>query len=152
MTTITSVNQIERSLRSISGMLKQKGREILTNYPITPPQFQALQWLKEKGDLTIGELSHKLYLACSTTTDLVDRLEKNDLVRRVRDENDRRVVRIHIMDEGMRVITEVIEKRQAYLADILNGFEEADIPFIAKVLEKLDDSMAADRTRAKALK
>ncbi|WP_133580692.1 MarR family winged helix-turn-helix transcriptional regulator [Aureibacillus halotolerans] len=133
-------------------MLKQKGREILTNYPITPPQFQALQWLKEKGDLTIGELSHKLYLACSTTTDLVDRLEKNDLVRRVRDENDRRVVRIHIMDEGMRVITEVIEKRQAYLADILNGFEEADIPFIAKVLEKLDDSMAADRTRAKALK
>lgn len=48
-----------KSLRYISHIVKQRGREILNNYPITPPQFIALQWLRELGDLTIGELSKK---------------------------------------------------------------------------------------------
>ncbi len=69
--------------------------------------------------MTIGDLSNKMYLAFSTTTDLVDRMEKNELVQRVRDEQDRRVVRIHLLPEGERIIQEVIEKRQNYLRDII---------------------------------
>lgn len=90
--------------------MKQKGREIVSDYAITPPQFVALQWLEELGDITIGELSNRLYLAFSTTTDLVDRMEKNELVKRVRDENDRRVVVVHLLEKGERIIQEVIEK------------------------------------------
>ena len=67
---------LEKELRYISGIIKQKGREILSNYTITPPQFIALQWLFEHGDMTIGDLSNKMYLAFSTTTDLVDSMEK----------------------------------------------------------------------------
>ena len=74
------VANIEKDLRYISGIIKQKGREMLSTYTITPPQFVALQWLFEDGDMTIGELSNKMFLACSTTTDLVDRMEKNQLV------------------------------------------------------------------------
>ncbi len=70
------VSQIEKSLRHVSYIVKQKGREILNEFPITPPQFVALQWLQEEGDMTIGELSQRMYLACSTTTDLIDRMEK----------------------------------------------------------------------------
>src|SRR5690554_353584 len=92
---IETVASIEKDLRYIAGLIKQKGREILSNYTITPPQFVALQWLLEEGDMTIGELSTKMYLAFSTTTDLIDRMENNHLVKRVRDEKDRRVVRIH---------------------------------------------------------
>ena len=36
-----------------------------------------------------------------------------NLFKRVRDEQDRRVVRIHLLKEGERIIEEVIEKRQA---------------------------------------
>ena len=61
-------------------MVKQKGRVIFSQFPITPPQFVALQWLNEKGDMTIGELSTSMYLAFSTTTDLIDRMEKMRLV------------------------------------------------------------------------
>ena len=78
--------------------LNNKGVEFLSNYTITPPQFIALQWLFEHGDMTIGDLSNKMFLAFSTTTDLVDRMEKNHLVKRVRDEQDRRVVRIHLLE------------------------------------------------------
>ena len=130
-----SVALLEKELRYISHLIKQKGREILSNYTITPPQFVALQWLHESGDMTIGDLSNKMYLAFSTTTDLVDRMEKNELVQRVRDEQDRRVVRIHLLPEGERIIQEVIEKRQNYLRDLLQEFEVDEAQELLKLLK-----------------
>jgi MarR family transcriptional regulator, organic hydroperoxide resistance regulator len=140
----TKVAEIEKSLRMISGIIKQKGREILANFEITPPQFIALQWLLEYGDLTIGELSNKMYLACSTTTDLVDRMEKNELVTRVRDENDRRVVRIHLLPKGKEIIGEVIRKRQQYLNDKLVGFSNEDVFALQKLMDQLHLNMKED--------
>ncbi|WP_223591079.1 MarR family winged helix-turn-helix transcriptional regulator [Neobacillus bataviensis] len=135
------VANIEKDLRYISGIIKQKGREMLSNYKITPPQFVALQWLFEDGDMTIGDLSNKMYLACSTTTDLVDRMEKNLLVERVKDPSDRRVVRIHLLEEGKRIIDEVIKKRQVYLEEILDDFSMEEIQFLQKSLMKLHQEM-----------
>lgn len=113
---------VEKKLRYISGAIKQNGRKILKNYPITSPQFIALQWLVDEGDLTIGELSNKNGLAFSTTTDLVDRMEKNQLVERIRDSNDRRVVRIQVLKKGKTIIREVIQERQKYLGEVLENF------------------------------
>ncbi len=136
-----SVANIEKDLRYISGIIKQKGRELLSDYKITPPQFVALQWLFEEGDMTIGELSNKMYLACSTTTDLVDRMEKNLLVERVKDSHDRRVVQIHLLEEGKRIIDEVIKKRRVYLEEVLKDFSEEEIQLLQHNLEKLHQKM-----------
>lgn len=138
---IEIVANIEKDLRYISGIIKQKGREMLSTYTITPPQFVALQWLFEDGDMTIGELSNKMYLACSTTTDLVDRMEKNLLVERVKNPNDRRVVRIHLLEEGKRIIDEVIKKRQGYLEEVLVNFSTEEIQLLQKGLTKLHQEM-----------
>lgn len=136
-----TVALLEKELRYISHLIKQKGREILSNYTITPPQFVALQWLHEYGDMTIGDLSTKMYLAFSTTTDLVDRMEKTELVQRVRDEQDRRVVRIHLLPEGERVIEEVIQKRQEYLAEILSSYSNKETEELLANLQKLHELM-----------
>ncbi|GKW46777.1 MarR family winged helix-turn-helix transcriptional regulator [Planococcus sp. NCCP-2050] len=132
---------MEKELRYISGLIKQKGREILNSYTITPPQFVALQWLFEHGDMTIGDLSNKMYLAFSTTTDLVDRMEKNELVVRVREEQDRRVVRIKLLKEGERIIEEVIKKRQDYLETVLEDFSADEVEQFSFLLEKLHTNM-----------
>lgn len=141
---IDQVAKIEKELRYISSLIKQKGREILNVYKITPPQFVALQWLFEEGDMTIGELSSKMFLAFSTTTDLIDRMEKNELVSRVKDDKDRRVVRINLLSEGERIIDEVIKKRQLYLQDILSDFSDTDIASLTKNLTKLHQEMRED--------
>lgn len=132
-----SIAQMEKSLRYISTIVKQKGREILNDYTITPPQFVALQWLLEYGDMTIGDLSNKMFSACSTTTDLVDRMERNHLVMRVKDVSDRRVVRIHLLEEGTRIIEEVVQKRQDYLKSILDKMSPDATANLQNGLEKL---------------
>ncbi len=143
----TTIAEIERELRYISGIIKQKGREILNNYPITTPQFIALQWLLEDGDLTIGELSNKINLAFSTTTDLVDRMENNLLVERKKDTKDRRVVRIYLLDKGKQIIREVIEKRQVYLQDVLNDVPNDKVESLYDVLYLLHNQMKMDKEK-----
>lgn len=138
---LSIVADIEKDLRYISGIVKQKGREILSNYTITPPQFVALQWLFEEGDMTIGELSNKMYLAFSTTTDLVDRMERNELVKRVKDPKDRRVVRIHLLAEGERIIDEVIKKRQVYLQEVLKNHSDEEVITLKDNLMRLHQDM-----------
>ncbi|MBS4176158.1 MarR family winged helix-turn-helix transcriptional regulator [Lederbergia citrea] len=135
------VAELEKDLRYIAAIVKQKGRELLTDYLITPPQFIALQWLFEEGDMTIGDLSNKMYLACSTTTDLIDRMEKKDLVERVKDPKDRRVVRIHLLDKGLKIIDEVITKRQGYLQDVLVDFSADEVIKLKDSLSKLHHDM-----------
>lgn len=138
------VAQIEKDLRYISGIVKQKGRELLSDYKITPPQFLALQWLFEEGDMTIGELSNRMYLAFSTTTDLIDRMEKNELVRRVKDPHDRRVVRIHLLEKGRVLIGEVIRKRQAYLQGVLSHFSPDELVKLKSNLLQLHQEMKTE--------
>ncbi|MBS4216961.1 MarR family transcriptional regulator [Bacillus sp. FJAT-49711] len=138
------VAELEKDLRYISAIIKQKGRELLTDFSITPPQFVALQWLFEEGDMTIGDLSNKMFLACSTTTDLIDRMEKKELVMRVRDPKDRRVVRIHLLDKGEKIIDEVIKKRQVYLQDVLNDFTADEVLTLKDNLSRLHKVMRKD--------
>lgn len=135
------VVELEWVLRRISATIKQKGREILNDFPITPPQFVALQWLKEHGDMTIGELSSKMYIANSTMTDLVDRMEKSELVQRVRSTNDRRVVQVHLLDKGRDIIDQVIRARQQYLQDVLSKFDTEEIKTIKAHLARLYNVM-----------
>ncbi|AOT72690.1 MarR family winged helix-turn-helix transcriptional regulator [Geosporobacter ferrireducens] len=111
--------ELERLLRWVSTSIKRKGREILSDFEITPPQFEALLHMIKDGELTISELSTKMFLACSTITDLVDRMEKNLLVERVKDIKDRRVVRIRVLEKGHKLIDEVLDARRAYLQEVL---------------------------------
>ncbi len=136
-----AIVRIEKNMRYINGIIKHKGREILKNYEITTPQFIALQWLLEDGDLTIGELSNKINLAFSTTTDLVDRMEKKALVERKRDTKDRRVVRIHLLGKGVEIIREAIEKRQQYLAEVLQELSSDDVNVLDDTMRTLLEKM-----------
>lgn len=122
--------RIEENLRRVCYKIKKKGREILNDVDITPPQFEALQYLRNEDNLTIGELSSRMYLACSTVTDLLDRMERNELVKRVKDENDRRIVRITVLQKGHDLIKLVMENRINYVESILSELDEAVIDAI----------------------
>lgn len=135
------VISIEENFRRASWKTKLKGREILGDFNITPPQFTALYTLSKDENLTIGGLSQKMYLACSTVTDLLDRMERNELVKRVKDEKDRRVVRIKVLDRGHNMIADVLENRRKYIVDILEGESDDMVDKVFEVMQMLNGKM-----------
>ena len=135
------VVEIEQQLRQIAGVVRRRGRSLLEQFGITPPQFDALIILDKFGDLTIGELSSRLYLAYSTTTDLVDRLERAGFVVRSRDTADRRVVLVKLQETGHLVIEKVMDARRAYLGGVLESVDESERLQILRVLNLLHERM-----------
>jgi len=138
------VAEIEDLLRSVSTILKKRGRDILSNFDITPPQLDAMLVLREYGELTMGELCGKMFLACSTATDLIDRMERNGLIERVRDTADRRVIRLKVLAKGSVVIDEVLDARRTYLAAILSEIDVADKERLIQSLEQLNYLMTRE--------
>ena len=132
-----NVADIEKHLRKIDYIIRIKGREILNDFNITAPQFSALQILINNGDMTIGELSQKMSLACSTITDLIGRMEKTELVKRKKDENDKRVVRIEVLSKGFDILEKVLDKRRIFLEQKLDGFDDEQKETLTKGLYEL---------------
>ncbi|WEG13951.1 MarR family transcriptional regulator [Pullulanibacillus sp. KACC 23026] len=110
---------LEKQLRYVASRIRVTGRQMLTEVGITPPQFVALQWISEEEGITIGELSSHLFLAFSTTTDLIDKLEEKEFVERKKDTKDKRLVRIFLKENGEAIIQSVIRKRQEFLGEHL---------------------------------
>ena len=139
-----SVVQIEALLRDVSTIIRKRGRDILSDFDVTPPQFDALLALRDGGELTMGELCQRMYLACSTATDLIDRMERNRLILRERDATDRRVIRLKMTEKGQNVIKEVLLARKRYLSAVLVHVEPDAREKLIQSLTQLYSLMTRD--------
>lgn len=135
-----SIIKIEFLLRKVCFGIKKKGRGILEDYKITPPQFDALQCLINNGGLTISDLSLKLFQAPSTITDLVDRMENSGLVERTRDVKDRRVVRVSVLQKGYDIIDKVLDERCKFVNEALKTIDSDNRMEFIKYLDILYNS------------
>lgn len=146
MTTVAtpSVEDIEALLRGVTIIMKKRARDILSKFDVTPPQFEALLTLRECGSLTMGELCQKLYLACSTATDLVDRMERNGVIVRERDQGDRRVIRLKVTSQGYSVMERVVQARFRYLSRVTADMSEEGRTNLMNVLQDLQRRMALE--------
>lgn len=145
-----NIVELDRLLRHANSIIKRRGRDILQEFNITPPQFDALLVLnsnrkRTETNLTIGELGERMYLACSTATDLIDRMERNGLVERVRDANDRRVIRLQVLEKGYQMVKEVLAARKRYLAEAVREIPQSDIESMIKSMTQLDQVLRIKR-------
>lgn len=133
--------QLEETIRRANTILFKRGRAILIGMEISALQFNALLTIREFGPLTMGDLCKHLFTACSTATDLADRMERAKLVERVRDEKDRRVVRLQLLPRGEDVLIEVIAERQSFLGEVLKDYTDEEYVELLRSLELLEQRM-----------
>jgi uncharacterized protein YeaO (DUF488 family)/DNA-binding MarR family transcriptional regulator len=72
---------------------------------LTPAQHQLLLAIRGHGDArgpTIGDVADQLLLRHHSVVGLIDRADAAGLVRRVRDDQDHRVVRLHLAPAGAK--------------------------------------------------
>ena len=84
-----------------------------------------------------GSIANTLKVRPSTATGIVDRLVRQDLVSRERDESDRRRVRVYLTTPGREVITELRARARSQLWRIFRNFSEQDIDEIACALARI---------------
>lgn len=106
------VQQIQHLFPRIMRYLEAEASRELIGLEVTPAQMNALVVLYEPKNLPMGELAEQLGLTESAATRLVDRLLRMNLVRRDRDEVDRRVVRVRLSSYGRQLADLVFQRRE----------------------------------------
>ncbi len=104
---------------------------------LTGPQFFILKLLSLKGKCTVTELAEEMRVKPSAITAMVDRLHKNGLVLRERDEKDRRVVYIQISDAGSETLEKAQKTRRQIIQRFLSHLEPEELKFFVHIFEKL---------------
>jgi DNA-binding MarR family transcriptional regulator len=116
---------------------------------LTAPRLSALSVIVHAGPLTLGELARAEQVKPPTITRLVQELEREGLVTRVVDKQDRRIVRVRATAKGKRLLSEGRSRRVAALAGSLAARPVAERKVLLDavgVLERLLGGQADRRT------
>lgn len=107
-------------------------------YGITLIQLRLLMEINHCGAHTIGSLADAVSMAGANISTMCKKLEKQGLVRRIRDQADERVVRIELTEFGDKVITEIDQYLNEKLQSILANHADETFEMITAGMDKIN--------------
>jgi len=121
--------------RAAEGGLREYLR---VNHDTTLPRFDVLAalWRRREG-VTMSELSRMLLVSNGNATTVVDRLEKDGLVRRTPSETDRRTVFVGLTPEGLAQFEGLAADHEAEVNRLFGGLSEADLDTLNDILKRM---------------
>ena len=84
----------------------------------------------------IGELGKNARVKSSTMTDMVDRMEDEGLAERVKDKNDRRLVKVRLTNKGKKTRQEFYKQRRSEFESVFHQLGPEDIHKLIKNLSE----------------
>jgi DNA-binding MarR family transcriptional regulator len=128
-----AVDTIERSMEK-----NMMGAEL----DLTKPQLRTLLSVARHDYCTMSELSKDTGYPTSALTGIIDRMIKKKLVKRLRDESDRRIVKVTSTPIGAGLASELYKRILRTISTILGKVDQVDRERIILLVEKIAGSFA----------
>lgn len=119
----TAIEKLFNTMLQLGKLMSQRTQESQEDSAATMLQFSALSCVNESGGRTVTDLAQFLKLSKSSATQLVERLVLSDLLLRRTDDNDKRVTRLDLTQQGK---DEIVVMRKKFISTMKDAF--ADIP------------------------
>lgn len=138
-----AANRILHTYLRVSRRMSEELRGQIGKRNLTFPQTMALALLHEEGPMPISSLASATGSANSTISGVVDRLERAGLIRRVRSEQDRRVIYVATTEKFEQLYTETASNVLGSFSSLigkLSADELAQVEAGLQILERALDS------------
>ena len=114
-------------------------REYLrVNHATTLPRFDVLAALYRRGEaISMSELSRMLLVSNGNATAVVDRLERDGLVRRRPAPNDRRAVLVALTQAGAQRFEELAAGHEAEVNGLFDGLDAGDLDTLRGLMQRM---------------
>lgn len=121
--------------------LYTEGRRLTKEYArranLTSPQLTVIKVLETFGDVSLSELSERIRAQNSTVTGIIDRMERENLVKRERSKEDRRVVHIRLTTKGAGLARDIPVEPMEILRHAILSLSNAEGRELVKISTKL---------------
>jgi DNA-binding MarR family transcriptional regulator len=111
---------------------------------VSPTTYAVLARLDRSGEVRLSELAHGAAVSQPAMSQLVNRMEDEGLVVRMRSGQDRRGVLVGIARHGREVLADRRERRVALLDELAGRLDEADraaiegaLPALGRLIEQV---------------
>ncbi|MCZ8516761.1 MarR family transcriptional regulator [Paenibacillus filicis] len=129
-------SSISDLLRRLTKLYESVIAKALKEIGLTNPQMMVLKQIIREPK-TLGHISQAVQLSNSTVSGILDRLERDDWIERIRDEEDRRIIWIRKTEKisGLRDKFELF--RESFYDHLFDDISDAEIEHIVRSLDIL---------------
>ncbi len=141
-------DQILATIRQIIRAIDLQSKNLVKQYGLTGPQLLVLKELYKDSEQTIGSLSKNISLSQATVTSILDRLEKQGCVTRIRHESDKRKVRLELSEKSVEILNtnpNMLQEDFVKRFDTLNEWEKLQL---ISSLQRVASMMRADNIKS----
>ncbi len=123
----------------------------LMGFPVNSSQLKAMAAFHEDRRYSMGELCKLARVKMPCMTEVVDRLVAEGFVERIRDTEDRRVVKVQLTKSGKKAHTTILQAREQELMNIFGCLDDRERARLLKSLREAGSIMnrVADQYREK---
>ncbi len=133
------ITDIERATHLIARHLGP----VLTSLELTQGEAHVLAQLAHHGTLTATELHHEFGHKRSTLTNLLDRLERRELLRRAPNPSDRRSILVSLTARGRETAARIVMAREQLEHEVRAQVSERDLAGVHAVAAALASAATA---------
>ena len=133
--------EVVYSIRRLMQAGEHYTKELNKIYNVSAAQINCLLALHENGPLPPSQIAKHVMVNSSTVTGIIDRLEKKDLVKRLRVSQDRRVITVELTKTGKTLAENAPSPIQQKIIDGLNQLSPSKIEQISLTLRRLTDML-----------
>ncbi len=128
-------------LHDVAHLIRLHIDRSLKEHELTRVKWLALGVLKERKTMSQTELATALELGDAPTGRLVDRLEGCGLVKRRKEESDRRVRKLALTPKSVSLLKNLEGLADDLCQDILDGVTDSDLQTIVRNLIKMKNNL-----------
>jgi DNA-binding MarR family transcriptional regulator len=136
---------IEESLGYLVNYLAKLFTQLLTAslapHGVYPGQWGVLLFLWIQDGQTQRELSRQVAIDEASMVRSIDRMERDGLVRRVRNDHDRRQIHIFLTEKGRALRDQLVPCALAGNAVAIQGFTESELTQVSALLHRMVASL-----------
>lgn len=123
--------------RTIVGSARSHDADIRRIAGIAGAQLWALSEIAREEGTSVNALSERMALHQTTASNLINALVERKLVRRVRDSQDQRIVRLYVTSEGKRMLVRAPGPYSGLLPDALSHLDTQQLVQLSQGLSVL---------------
>lgn len=124
--------------------LENRFGKLFREYGITSSQYNVLRILRGEGTLLPSlEIADRMIQVVPAITGLIDRLEKQELVRRHRCDKDRRVIYIELTDKARELLAQIDQPLMDLHREVIGHLTADELRELSRLLEKARERLTA---------
>ncbi|MFA5404598.1 MAG: winged helix DNA-binding protein [Ignavibacteria bacterium] len=132
----------ERIFDIITNLKKKcmdKEESIQKEYLLSPAEYNGILSVTPDEIYSCNQLSKKMGLSVSRSSRVLERLIKNGYLKGIRNENDRRELKVTLTEKGRNTRNKINKKLEECEKDIINKLQKSELYILENTLNKLSD-------------